>query len=337
MLNQTTTLDIEDHNTYPEKLIAQSPELKKLMNLICRIAMYDSTVLITGETGVGKELAANSIHYNSPRREENIIKINCSAIPDNLLESELFGYEPGSFTGALRQGKPGIFEKANNGTILLDEIGDLPYNLQGKLLRVLQENEVMRLGGTKPRKVDVRIIAATNQDLVGLINQNQFREDLYYRLNIIPLNIPPLRSRREDIAFLLTYYKEYYERKFKVQKTFSPEVYSFLHEYNWPGNIRELRNIVERLFVITDPKTIITPDIIIKGDFLRKDIPNLSGNYISVHTIGPLKEAADELEKLMIEMAMQKFGSVEKVAKVLGINASTLWRKRTKLNIHADY
>jgi transcriptional regulator with PAS, ATPase and Fis domain len=336
LLNQNTSLNIEEHNTYPKTLVAQSSELQKLMNLICRIAMYDSTVLITGETGVGKELAANTIHYNSPRREENIIKINCSAIPDNLLESELFGYEPGSFTGALRQGKPGIFEKANNGTILLDEIGDLPLNLQGKLLRVLQENEVMRLGGAKPLKIDVRIIAATNQDLVNLINQKQFREDLYYRLNIIPLNIPPLRGRREDITVLLNYYKEYYERKFKVQITFSPEVYSLLHKYNWPGNIRELRNIVERLFVIMDPKTVVTPDTIIKGGFLRKDIPNLSGNYISVHTIGPLKEAAKELEKLMIEMAMQKLGSVEKVAKVLGINPSTLWRKRTNLKISAD-
>lgn len=312
-----------------EELVAESPEMKNLITLLSRIALYDSTVLICGESGVGKEVVANSIHRNSPRKEEPFIKVNCTAIPESLLESQFFGYEPGAFTGALRQGKLGIFEAANNGTVFLDEIGDLPFSLQGKLLRVLQEGEVLRIAGTKPYKVNVRIIAATNKDLAEMVNQKLFREDLYYRLNVIPVYIPPLRERRADILPLLNYYKRKYEVKFGISKEFAPEVYDLLVNYNWPGNIRELRNMVERLFVTTEPESVIKPATLIRGGFLQANTPKtVRGSYITVHAIGPLKEAVEELEKLMIELALQKYGSIQKVASVLGVNPSTLWRKR---------
>jgi transcriptional regulator with PAS, ATPase and Fis domain len=312
------------------EVIAESQEMKYLLAQVYRIALYDSTVLITGESGVGKEVIANLIHLNSPRRKEPFIKVNCTAIPENLLESQFFGYEPGSFTGALRQGKSGIFEVANNGTVFLDEIGDLPMSLQGKLLRVLQEGEVMRIGGTKPQKVDVRIIAATNKDLMELISRKIFREDLYYRLNVIPVDIPPLRKRREDIMPLLKYFSKKYEKKFGLTKQFLPETLEMMLNYSWPGNVRELRNIVERLFVTTEPGADIRPSTLMRGGFLKADPPKTKGAYVVVHSVGTLKDAVEELERLMIRLAFQKYGSVQKVAKALGVDPSTIWRKRQK-------
>jgi len=317
-----------------DKIIAESPEMKELLALAYRIASYDSTVLICGESGVGKEVVANYIHHHSARSQEPYIKVNCTAIPESLLESHFFGYEPGSFTGALHKGKAGIFEAANNGTIFLDEIGDLPFSLQGKLLRVLQEGEVMRIGGTKLRHVNVRIIAATNKNLPSLVNKNLFREDLYYRLNVIPLLIPPLRQRREDIISLLNHYKKKYETKFHINKRFAPEVYDLLLNYNWPGNVRELRNTIERLFVITEPGTTITPSVLTNGNFINTQKAEVAGTYMVLHDVGPLKDAVAELEKLIIELAFQKYGSVQKVAQVLGINPSTLWRKKKVKKIY---
>lgn len=321
---------LKEQDIVLDDIIAESPEMKNLLALVNRIAAYDSTVLILGESGVGKEVIANFIHLNSSRSHEPYIKINCTAIPESLLESEFFGYEPGSFTGALRQGKAGIFEVADNGTVFLDEIGDLPLSLQGKLLRVLQEGEVMRIGGTKIRKVNLRIITATNKSLLGLVNKNLFREDLYYRLNVIPILIPPLRERRDDIVSLLNYFKEKYQIKFLIRKYFTPEAYDLLINYEWPGNVRELRNVVERLFVMTEPDDVVTPAALIKGGFLQTRNLQITGSYMVVHDVGLLKDAINELEKLMIELAFQKYGSVQEVAKILGINPSTLWRKRNK-------
>ncbi|GAW92632.1 transcriptional regulator [Calderihabitans maritimus] len=304
--------------------------MRNLLDLIERVAAFDSTVLITGETGVGKEMIGNVIHSSSSRRHGPFIKINCAAIPENLLEAEFFGYEPGSFTGALRQGKEGIFEAANQGSVFLDEIGDLPFSLQGKLLRVLQEKEVMRIGGTKPRKVDVRVIAATNRDLGEMVARQKFRADLFYRLNVIPVYVPPLRERKEDIPVLIDYFMDYFQRKFGVKKYCSPDVYKILEEYDWPGNVRELRNMVERLFVMTKPGESITAETIRKGGFLIKKSSFAQGQYTVVREVGPLKEVIKEVEEQLIQLSLKKYSTLREAAEALGIDPSTLWRKRKR-------
>merc|ERR1711879_347005 len=215
-------------------------------------AKTDATVLIAGETGCGKEVIAKEIHKNSGRKNGPYIKVNCAAIPDNLLESELFGYEKGAFTGALNKNKPGMFEMANGGTLLLDEIGEMPMNLQTKLLRVLQEKEVRRIGSVSSIKLDARIIASTNQDLPALIQRRAFREDLYYRLNVVPIYIPPLRERQEDISILVYDLLAKFNKKYEKAKKFETGAMEVLENYPWPGNVRELGNVLERLVVSDD-------------------------------------------------------------------------------------
>ena len=310
-----------------EKLSTRSPEMQDVLDLCARVAHVDSTVLLVGDSGAGKEVLAKHIHYNSSRKEGPFIKINCGAIPETLLESELFGYERGAFTGAGKDGKPGIFEMAHNGTLLLDEIGDLPLSLQVKLLRAIQDKEITRIGGTKTLNVNVRILAATNRKLAEMVQQGTFREDLYFRLNVVPVQIPPLRDRRPDIIPLLYHFCDKYHKKYNIRKQFSPEVLKEFYEYHWPGNIRELENIVERL-VVTAPETVITPEHL--PDSFRHVAKSASAKII-VQGVMPYKEALLEMENSLISEALNLYGSTYKAAKVLGIDQSTVIRKLQKI------
>ncbi|MEW6275061.1 MAG: sigma 54-interacting transcriptional regulator [Bacillota bacterium] len=309
-------------------IVAKSEQMKKVIDLALRLASVETTVLILGESGTGKEVVAKIIHDQSERKLGPFIKVNCSAIPESLIESELFGYEPGTFTGGRKEGKAGLFELAHNGDIFLDEIGDLALAVQPKLLRVLQEKEVVRLGGVKTRKVDVRVIAATNKDLKELVKQNRFREDLYFRLNVVPITIPPLRERKDDIIPLAYYFKEQFSKKYKVKREFSGEVLNRFYAYDWPGNVRELQNAVERLLVIS------SGDIITLKDLPPDLLPNLSegAGKIIVNGLLPLKQAVLEVERQLIEQGLATFGSTLKVAEVLGVHQTTVIRKMAKVN-----
>src|SRR6202521_1153591 len=243
-----------------EQLIGKSRTLDVVLDQVERVAPTDSTVLIQGETGTGKELIARAVHNVSPRCGRPFIKLNCAAIPDALLESELFGHERGAFTGAIAQ-KAGRFEMADKGTLFLDEVGDIPLALQPKLLRVLQEQEFERLGGTRTHQVDVRLVAATNRDLAGMVKRREFRDDLYYRLNVFPIQLPPLRARTEDVPLLVTHFVEIYSRRMGKQIEHIPaETMSALSSYQWPGNVRELQNFIERS-VILSGGTVLRPPL----------------------------------------------------------------------------
>lgn len=254
-------------------MVGEAPAIREIRRTIARAAPTDVTILITGESGVGKEVIADRIYYASDRQGKPFVKVNCTAIPANLLESELFGYEKGAFTGALNQGKAGLFELANSGTILLDEIGDLPYELQTKLLRVLQQKEVMRLGGTKPISLDVRVIAATNADLKKKMQEGSFREDLYYRLSTIPIYVPPLRERPEDILKLVKHYFFEYCTKHAHTITVPDETLAVFQSYSWPGNVRELQNVIEYM-VICCEGNVLQPSVL--ADYLGMDSQSIA-------------------------------------------------------------
>jgi PAS domain S-box-containing protein len=239
-------------------VVARSPGTKRVLEMAAQVAKVDSTVLITGESGVGKEVIANIIHQLGQRSEGPLIKVNCGAIPETLLESELFGYEAGAFTGARKQGKPGMFEMARKGTLFLDEIGDISVNLQVKLLRALQDFNIVRVGGLKPIAIDARIIAATNKNLVEMVKTGAFRDDLYYRLNVVSIEIPPLRERKEDIPLLTLQFVEKINKKYNFNKHISAEVLDVFLVYSWPGNVRELENVIERMLVMTQDEEIHT-------------------------------------------------------------------------------
>ena len=308
-----------------ESLILKSERMEGVMTLARKVAEVDSTILIQGESGVGKEVIASYIHRKSERKDEPFIKVNCGAIPENLLESELFGYEKGAFTGASKTGKPGLFELANKGTIFLDEIGEIPLALQVKLLRVLQEMEFTRIGGTKPISVNVRIIAATNRNLQEEMKKGNFREDLYYRLNVVPLFIPPLRERKDDILALTLHFIQDFNEKFQTCKTFSPAVLDLFQTYAWAGNVRELQNMIERLIVTADAPIIDIehlPDSLMEG----KNLP-----VVHVTDIIPIKEAIHLVESQLLMLAKKKYGTTVKIAEALEVNQSTVSRKLKKV------
>ncbi|QZY56281.1 sigma-54-dependent Fis family transcriptional regulator [Crassaminicella profunda] len=306
-------------------IVAEDEKMLETMRIAKRVAKVDTTVLLLGETGVGKEEAAKFIHKNSNRKRNQFIKINCGAIPMNLIESELFGYEKGAFTGANREGKVGLFEVANGGTLFLDEVGELPLDMQVKLLRALQEREIKRVGGTVSVKIDVRILAATNRDLEEMVKQKQFREDLYYRLNVVPINILPLRERRGDILPLVRYFLSELNERYHWDKEFSKDALGVLYEYDWPGNVRELKNIVERVFIMSSESKITFED-------LPKKIvaSNINRELVLGEGIVPLKDAVAKVEMELLDKAFEKYGNVRSAAKVLGIDASTFVRKRKK-------
>jgi len=322
---ENTYVALIKRNSY-KCMIGTSEETIKLKELIIRIAPYDTTVLITGETGTGKEIVSNEIHMNSKRSENPFIKVNCAAIPANLIESELFGYEKGAFTGANTSGKAGLFEIANSGTILLDEIGDMPIELQAKLLRVIQQKEVTRIGGIKPLTLDVRIIASTNCNLYKLASEGKFRMDLYYRLNLFPITIPPLRERKEDIKILVKHFLSIFNAKYDKYIRLEDEQYDLLTNYEWPGNIRELENIVERITIISNENNVISNDTI--ASILG--IINLNKNIKKEMS---LKEKVEALEKLELIKALEIGRNTRNAARILKINQSNVVRKAMKYGI----
>jgi PAS domain S-box-containing protein/TyrR family helix-turn-helix protein len=315
-----------------DDFVANSPEMQRVVELAVRVSQVDSTVIITGESGVGKEVIAKKIHLLSKRKNNSLIKINCGAIPENLLESELFGYEGGAFTGAKRDGKPGMFELASGGTLFLDEIGDLPLNLQVKLLRVLQEKEIVRVGGVKPIKVDTRIIAATNKDLTSMVRKGTFREDLFYRLNVVNIQIPPLRNRPEDLPQLISTILQNLNNKYGKNKKLTQPVVEKLLNYDWPGNIRELENTLERLVVLVNENNIQTKHL---PEFLQDD-SEINTNIVSLNGIIPLKKAVEEVEHQLLKRALREYGTTRKVAKILGVNQSTIVRKMQQYSIEKN-
>lgn len=331
-------VDLRLQQMKEQDLIAESKQMKDIIDLAARVAQTDSTILLTGESGVGKEVFARLIHKASKRNEIGpYIRINCGAIPRELLESELFGYEAGAFTGARKQGKPGIFEQANEGTLLLDEVGELPLDLQVKLLRVLQEQEFTRIGGTNLIKVDVRIVAATNRNLAAMVKEGKFRQDLYYRLHVIPIEIPPLRKRVDDIIPLIIHFLQIYNRKYGFSKSFSKQSIDLLMNYSWPGNIRELSNMVERAVLMTTedeirPEHLPTQVIAVQGAASDQAEQILHDQWIN-QTITSAKEVKTRgnlfkaMEREMIIRAVQDAGSVRKAANILGVSHTTLLKK----------
>lgn len=314
-----------------DKYIFKSPKSIDLIDLVLQVAQVDSTVLILGESGVGKEIIAEILHSNSNRSNKPFVRINCGAIPENLLESELFGYESGAFTGAKKGGKMGLFEVAHHGVLFLDEIAEIPMMLQVKLLRALQESEITRIGGTQPRKIDVRIIAATNRDLKEMVNTERFREDLYYRLNVVPIYVPPLRERREEIPDLINYFLKKFNKKYDMNKQLDQEVLEQLIDYDWPGNVRELENFIERAVVTTKGSIISKIKLPGHEKMPKSNYPNdLSSTEFEDKT---LKEMVEDYEKKLIIKALCKYGTTRKVAAALGLNQSTIVRKAARLGI----
>lgn len=311
-------------------LVGNSQFMKDLKKMVKQLATVDCTVLLMGESGTGKEVVVTAIHEYG-KKSGPIVKVNCGAIPENLLESELFGYEQGAFTGAKTSGKAGKFEEAHNGTLFLDEIGEMPLHLQVKLLRVLQEKEVIRVGGSKTTQVNARILAATNKDLHSMVEQGKFREDLFYRLNVVPITIPPLRERKEDIMPLILHFKTKYQTKYQTRRNCSSEVVRLFLAYDWPGNVREMENLLERLIVLLDPAEEITPQILIKN-FLSITRQQLEKD-VAVNKLITIKEATEIIERELINMALTKYKTLKEVADVLGVDQSTICRKLKQLNI----
>ncbi len=306
-------------------IIGSSNSMVEALRYARRASKTDSNVLLIGESGTGKELFAHAIHQSSSRKYGPFIKINCAAIPSELLESELFGYEEGSFTGAKKGGKLGKFELADGGTIFLDEIGDMPLYMQAKLLRVIQEREVERIGGTRPRAVNVRIIAATHVNLEEMVAEGKYRQDLYYRLNVFLINIPPLRERKEDIKLLAYHFlKSLNNKYFKNIDGYSDEAIKFLSRYEWPGNIRELSNVIERAVNIIDNEKLITPE----------HLPQkIVGNNV-IRQLKSLQDTLEEAEKnAIIESLRASKGNRTKAARLLNISRSTFYEKMIKFNI----
>lgn len=331
-----TSLQLQNQNEYlsqelserfrPHKMIGQSEPMQKVYSLIQKVAPEDTTVFIYGESGTGKELVAQAIHNASSRKENPFIRMNCSALAESLLESELFGHEKGAFTGAIKT-KKGRFELANGGTLFMDEIGDVPLSIQVKLLRVLQEKTFERVGGEETLKTDVRLVTATHRDLQNLVREGTFREDLYYRLHIFPIELPPLRARKEDIAILAEHFLKRFAQQRGIPKLkYSKEVLEILMAYNWPGNVRELENIMERAIVLAEDFEIKGSDL----DFLRN---NKKGTDLAIHTLD-LEANVSTLEKRLIREALNTAkGNKSKAARFLGIKETTLHYKLNKYQL----
>ena len=310
-----------------ENIVGQSPVMVELKKLAVKASQINAPVLILGESGTGKELFAHAIHYASDRRIYPFIRLNCAAIPKDLLESELFGYEPGAFTGAGAKGKPGKFELAHQGSIFLDEISDLPLEMQPKLLRVLEEKEMERVGGTRMTRSDFRLIAATHANLESLVEQGSFRKDLYYRLNVLPLQVPPLRQRKEDIPLI----SEHLIRKFQKEEgtklvLLSPEVLEIFQNYYWPGNVRELANILERILYTMDGDTILPRHLPIILQSMGKESPKFEETV--------LKRLREDVEKeILLHTIRMSKDNKNKAARMLGIHRTSLYKKLKKFKI----
>ena len=322
-LNKLTVLDTE--------IISVSPEMDKVKKLVLKIAKSNSTVMIRGESGTGKELIARSIHQNSLRSNEIFQAVNCAAINENMLESELFGHEKGSFTGAIAD-KKGLFEVANNGTLFLDEIGELEISLQAKILRALQEKQIRRVGGTKDIDVDVRVVAATNRDLLHMVEEKRFREDLYYRLNVLSIDLPPLRERRSDIPVLIEYFLKKHTRGTDRKITIAPDARRILDDYSYPGNIRQLESALERAILLCENDTVTTEDL--PPEMTSGSRPAASGDLFKLPPEGVNFE---DVERSLIMQAMDRTdNNITKSAKLLGLTFRTLQYRLEKFGFKKD-
>ncbi len=338
---------IRDQLLNTPQMVAEDPATLNLLRIVGRAAQLDTVVLIQGETGAGKERIASYIHQSSPRCRKNFIRVNCGAIPENLAESELFGYERGAFTGANREGKPGLFEVAHEGTIFLDEVGELSLSTQTKLLRVLQEKELTRVGGSKPIKIDVRVIAATNRDLQKCVAEGTFREDLYYRLSVFPVWVPPLRERKRDIPKLANSVIDELNQTYERKKSLTSGAEAVLLQYSWPGNVRELRNVMERAFIISDGDEILAEDLAILDNgslHIPRTISPTYGmdtgedpssgaapaNQVPTLTNESLQTQVDRFEATLIAQALAQSDSLRSAARRLHMDPATLLRHKKK-------
>jgi len=314
-----------------ESIISSSKKMEDTLKLAKRASQSDASVFITGESGVGKEEIAKFIHRNSDRKDMPFIAVNCAAIPKELIESELFGYTEGAFTGSKRGGKRGLLEEADGGTFFLDEIGDLPLEVQGKLLRVLQDGSLRRIGSTRCSEIDVRYICATNLSTSKLLDNSVFRQDLLYRLSVIPVYIPPVRERREDIIPLVEHFLSYYNKKYKRNVQLSAAAYSCLCCLPWRGNVRQIKNVVERIVILSEDGPLLKEDLlpILKLDIesTENDISEISVRVTSITTLG---KAQEQMEKQLIDMALDEYKTVPKAAAALGVPPSTIYRKIKK-------
>ncbi|PCI24527.1 MAG: AAA family ATPase [SAR324 cluster bacterium] len=308
--------------------VIRSKKMQEIHHLAMRLAQVDSTVLILGESGVGKEIVAELIHRNGKRKNKPFIKISCAAIPESLLESELFGYAPGSFTGAQKGGKAGIFEMAQGGSLFLDEIGEISLPLQAKLLRVLQDKEFTRIGTTRPMKADVRIITATNRDLEAMVQQKLFRQDLFFRLNVVPVLIPPLRERREAILPFIHHFLRKQNERYNFDKQIAPAAIDLLTAYDWPGNVRELENMIERMVVTTLGKVIQAQEL--PEAFHRQEV----SLEVESYDHKSLQEIMEYTEKRVLKRALEKYKTTRQMARVLEVNQSTIVRKLKKYQLN---
>jgi TyrR family helix-turn-helix protein len=304
--------------------VYQSAQMEEVVSLALRLAKVDCSVLITGPSGVGKEIIADIIHSNSARKGGPFIKVNCGAIPENLMESELFGYKSGAFSGASREGKLGYFALAHKGTLLLDEIGELPLHMQVKLLRAVQDKSIIPVGGTKPVKVDIRVLAATNRNLKAMMASNEFREDLYYRLNVAAISIPALNERRADILPLVEHFLSQFNKKYGKNVQVTSDVLDYWCQYDWQGNVRQLENTVERAVVSSHDQVVTTHDL---TGGTRKSLADIEQEVIS------LPEAVARTEKKLIQRVFQQYKTTREMAKKLNIHQSTLIRKAAKYGI----
>ncbi|HBE3217714.1 TPA: sigma-54-dependent transcriptional regulator [Escherichia coli] len=320
-----------------EQLVGECRVMRQLKRLISRIAPSPSSVMVVGESGTGKEVVARAIHKLSGRRNKPFIAINCAAIPEQLLESELFGYVKGAFTGASANGKTGLIQAANTGTLFLDEIGDMPLMLQAKLLRAIEAREILPIGASSPIQVDIRIISATNQNLAQFIAEGKFREDLFYRLNVIPIILPPLRERQEDIELLVHYFLHLHTRRLgSVYPGIAPDVVEILRKHRWPGNLRELSNLMEYLVNVVPSgevidSTLLPPNLLNNGTTEQSDVTEASEAHLSLDDAGGT--ALEEMEKQMIREALSRHNSKKEVADELGIGIATLYRKIKKYEL----
>ncbi|EEW1635626.1 TPA: sigma-54-dependent transcriptional regulator [Escherichia coli] len=320
-----------------EQLVGECRVMRQLKRLISRIAPSPSSVMVVGESGTGKEVVARAIHKLSGRRNKPFIAINCAAIPEQLLESELFGYVKGAFTGASANGKTGLIQAANTGTLFLDEIGDMPLMLQAKLLRAIEAREILPIGASSPIQVDIRIISATNQNLAQFIAEGKFREDLFYRLNVIPITLPPLRERQEDIELLVHYFLHLHTRRLgSVYPGIAPDVVEILRKHRWPGNLRELSNLMEYLVNVVPSgevidSTLLPPNLLNNGTTEQSDVPEVNEAHLALDDAGGT--ALEEMEKQMIREALSRHNSKKQVADELGIGIATLYRKIKKYEL----
>lgn len=327
LIKLQSNMNLDIHQPDTTEYISQSKVMDTIKKMVIKAAVSDSSIFINGESGVGKEIIARMIYNYSPRREKPFTSINCGAIPSELLECEFFGYEEGTFTGAKKGGKKGLLEETNGGTVFLDEIGELPLPMQTKILRVLQERSVTRIGGSNPINLDIRYISATNLPEAELHKKEKFRQDLYYRLNVIPVKIPPIRERKEDIIPLIKYFLDFYNGKYNRDLVFSPAAFKIFYQYDWPGNIRELKNMIERLIVLA------TDDVINEDELnIFMNLDNIEENFNDIPSVivngeTNLNIVYDMVDQIMIPKAVEKYGSIVEASKELGVNPCTIHRK----------